>query len=118
MTEKEFHKLRFPIGEFKKPEHITQEHLNEWIASIESLPQRLESITKDLNDKELNYKYRPNGWTIKQVVHHCADSHINSIIRFKLALTEHRPTIRPYYEDRFAQLIGKCSATHCRSNTV
>ena len=57
-----------------------------------------------MSEVELNYKYRPEGWTIKQVVHHCADSHINSITRFKLALTEHRPTIRPYFEDRFAKL--------------
>ena len=105
MTEKEFYKLRFPIGEFEKPEKIIQQHLTEWISSIESLPNRIESITKHLSDKELNYKYRPNGWTIKQVVHHCADSHMNSIIRFKLALTEKSPTIRPYYEDRFAKLI-------------
>ncbi|WP_282044261.1 YfiT family bacillithiol transferase [Winogradskyella flava] len=105
MTEQELYKLTFPIGEFEKPQHITQEHLREWIASIESLPERIESVTKHLNDKELNYKYRPAGWTIKQVVHHCADSHINSIVRFKLALTEDAPTIRPYFEDRFAKLI-------------
>lgn len=105
MTEKEFHKLRFPIGEFQKPENITKAHLNEWISSIESLPQRIESITKNLNNDELNYLYRPNGWSIRQVVHHCADSHINSIIRFKLAITENRPTIRPYFEDRFAKLV-------------
>ncbi|WP_111685448.1 YfiT family bacillithiol transferase [Winogradskyella tangerina] len=105
MTEKEFYKLRFPVGEFTKPDKITADHLNEWISSIESLPARIESITKDLTDDQLKYKYRPNGWTIKQVVHHCADSHMNSIIRFKLALTEKTPTIRPYYEDRFAKLI-------------
>ena len=105
MTEQEFYNLRFPIGEFEKPEEITPEHLKTWIASIESLPGRIESITKDLSDEELNYKYRPNGWSIRQVVHHCADSHINSITRFKLALTEKRPTIRPYHEDRFAKLI-------------
>ncbi|WP_299521583.1 YfiT family bacillithiol transferase [Winogradskyella sp.] len=105
MTEQEFHKLRFSIGEFTKPETITQEHLREWITTIESFPERIESVTKQLNAKELNYKYRPNGWTIKQVAHHCADSHMNSIIRFKLSLTENRPTIRPYYEDRFAKLI-------------
>ena len=104
MTESNLYKLRFPIGEFKKPEVITKQHIKEWIASIEALPQSIISITKDLSEKELNYKYRPNGWTIKQVVHHCADSHINSLIRFKLALTEHTPTIRPYFEDRFAEL--------------
>ncbi|MEO1032370.1 MAG: YfiT family bacillithiol transferase [Bacteroidota bacterium] len=105
MTEQEFHKLRFPIGEFEKPEQITQQHIDQWIAAIESLPNRMAFITQDLSDSELNFKYRPNGWTIKQVVHHCADSHMNSIIRFKLALTENRPTIRPYFEDRFAKLV-------------
>lgn len=105
MTKQELYKLRFPIGEFKAPEHITQQHLNDWITSIETLPHRIETITKNLSDKELNYKYRPDGWTIRQVVHHCADSHINSIVRFKLAITEDTPTIRPYFEDRFAELI-------------
>ena len=105
MTEKEFYQLRFPIGEFTKPDVIDQSQLDQWITSIESLPARIESVTKGLSENELNYKYRPNGWTIKQVVHHCADSHMNSIIRFKLALTEKSPTIRPYFEDRFAKLI-------------
>ncbi|WP_400080796.1 YfiT family bacillithiol transferase [Winogradskyella sp. R77965] len=105
MTEQSLYKLRFPIGEFKKPDVITEHHINEWITSIETLPQSIISITKDLSEEELNYKYRPDGWTIKQVVHHCADSHINSILRFKLALTEDTPTIRPYFEDRFAKLI-------------
>ncbi|MCT4630949.1 YfiT family bacillithiol transferase [Winogradskyella sp.] len=105
MTEQELYKLKFPIGEFNKPEHITQKHISEWIKTIESLPKRIEEITKELSDKELNYKYRPNGWTIRQVVHHCADSHINSIVRFKLAITEDTPTIRPYFEDRFAKLV-------------
>ena len=59
----------------------------------------------DLSTEALQWTYRPKGWTIKQVVHHCSDSHMNSIIRFKLALTEDSPTIRPYYEDRWANLI-------------
>jgi hypothetical protein len=69
------------------------------------LPHSIDSITKNLNEDELNYKYRPEGWSIKQVAHHCADSQINSIIRFKLALPEEKPRIRPYFEDRFAKLI-------------
>lgn len=105
MTEQDLYKLRFPIGEFEKPLHIRRQHLDQWINSIETLPKRIVSITKDLSEEELNYKYRPDGWTIKQVIHHCADSHINSIVRFKLALTEDTPTIRPYFEDRFAKLI-------------
>ncbi|MBL87053.1 MAG: metal-dependent hydrolase [Winogradskyella sp.] len=105
MNEQELYKLRFPIGQFEKPKQITKDLINGWISTIENFPQNVENITKNLSEVELNYNYRPNGWTIKQVVHHCADSHINSIIRFKLALTEDTPTIRPYFEDRFAKLI-------------
>lgn len=104
MTEQDLYRLKYPIGEFIKPELISTPQINQWIASIEALPQSIISITKDLNEEALNYKYRPNGWTIKQVVHHCADSHINSILRFKLTLTENTPTIKPYFEDRFAEL--------------
>ncbi|MCA0133775.1 YfiT family bacillithiol transferase [Winogradskyella alexanderae] len=104
MTEQEFHNLRFPIGECQIPEAITSNHINGWINDIVELPDALVHITENLSETALNYKYRPKGWTIKQVIHHCADSHMNSLIRFKLALTEHRPTIRPYFEDRFAKL--------------
>lgn len=104
MKEEELYKLKFPVGEFKKPETITKEHIEAWINSIETLPESIISITKNRSETELNYKYRPNGWTIKQVVHHCADSHINSLLRFKLTLTEKEPIIRPYFEDRFAEL--------------
>ncbi len=105
MKEKELYSLRYPIGNFEKPDRITQDHLKDWISTLENFPQNVENKIKGLSETELNYKYRPNGWTIKQVVHHCADSHINSIMRFKLALTEDTPTIRPYFEDRFAKLI-------------
>ncbi|WP_179345489.1 YfiT family bacillithiol transferase [Winogradskyella ursingii] len=104
MNEKDLYKLKFPIGEFKKPKEIRPEDINIWISSIEAFPNAIKEVTEGLNETELNYKYRPNGWTIKQVVHHCADSHTNSLIRFKLALTEDRPTIKPYFEDRWAKL--------------
>lgn len=105
MTDQELYQLKFPIGEFNKPEHITKEQLEEWISVIEEFPERIKAITETLSEEELGYKYRPKGWTIRQVVHHCADSHINSIVRFKLAKTEDKPTIRPYFEDRFARLV-------------
>lgn len=105
MSTEELEQLKFPIGEFIKPEIISEKHLNDWIATIEAFPSTLKSITDNLAIEELNYRYRPEGWTIKQVVHHCADSHMNSIIRFKLALTEDTPTIRPYFENRWANLI-------------
>ncbi|WP_296382284.1 YfiT family bacillithiol transferase [Winogradskyella sp.] len=104
MTEQNLNQLKFPIGEFEKPKQITSQHIENWIKDIEALPESIKAVTKSLSEQELNFKYRPGGWTIKQVVHHCADSHINSIIRFKLALTENTPTIRPYFEDRFAKL--------------
>ena len=96
--------LKFPIGEFKAPDVITKEILESWIQDFELFPKRIEELIKGLNAEQLNWKYRPNGWDINQVVHHCADSHLNSLMRFKLALTEEHPTIRPYYEDRWALL--------------
>ncbi|MDG5493112.1 YfiT family bacillithiol transferase [Psychroserpens sp. SPM9] len=105
MDTKEIEKLKYPIGTFQNPKHISSEHINTWIAAIEQFPNAVESITKDLNPEQLQWQYRPDGWTIKQVVHHCADSHMNSIIRFKLALTEDAPTIKPYEENLWANLI-------------
>ena len=105
MTSETLDKLRFPIGEFQKPEIITSHMITNWISDIERFPAEIEKLTNQLTKDELYWTYRPEGWTIKQVVHHCADSHMNSIIRFKLALTEDSPTIRPYYEDRWANLI-------------
>lgn len=105
MTTKKLEQLKYPIGNFTKPEKITKSQIKNWIADIESFPNSVEALTKTLSKTELNYIYRPKGWTIAQVVHHCADSHINSITRFKLALTETSPTIRPYFEDRWAKLV-------------
>jgi hypothetical protein len=97
-------KLRFPIGEFQKPETISQNDLENWITAIETFPKKIKTLTENLSTAQLNWIYRPSGWSIKQVVHHCADSHMNSFIRFKLALTEDVPTIKPYEEDRWAAL--------------
>lgn len=97
--------LKFPIGEFEMPKEISAPQLKNWIIEIEQLPEKLEAITSSISVEELNYLYRPNGWSIKQVIHHLADSHINSFIRFKLALTEETPTIRPYQEHLWAELI-------------
>lgn len=96
--------LRYPVGKFHTPEQITNSDLEGWISDIETFPARLKELTQDLKKEALGWRYRPGGWSIKQVVHHCADSHMNSQIRFKLALTEDTPTIRPYYEDRWAEL--------------
>ena len=97
--------LKYPIGTFSVPQSITAEAISDWISDIQEFPKTMVSLVENLSAKELNIPYRPEGWNIKQVVHHCADSHMNSIIRFKLALTEDSPTIRPYYEDRWATLV-------------
>ena len=96
--------LRFPIGKFSKPDSFTAKAISSWIDDIESFPTRLSETVQPLSLEQWQWKYRPNGWTIHQVVHHCADSHMNSLIRFKLALTEDHPTIKPYIESKWAEL--------------
>jgi len=96
--------LRFPIGKFKKINGITPEKRAEFITVIRELPEKLARAIEGLTDERLDTPYRPEGWTVRQTVHHIADSHINSLCRFKLALTEENPTIRPYFEDRWAEL--------------
>ncbi|ESU29881.1 metal-dependent hydrolase [Flavobacterium limnosediminis JC2902] len=97
-------KLKFPIGRFTCPEEITPEHLKIWKITIREFPQELKKTVENLSITELNWKYRPDGWCIKQVVHHLADSHMNALIRVKLALTEDAPVIRPYEEALWAEL--------------
>lgn len=104
MNEQELEQLKYPIGRFKKPENFSQKFLENCISIIENFPEKLKKEVENLTDNQLDTTYRENGWTIRQVIHHCADSHINSILRFKLALTEEKPTIKPYFEDRFAEL--------------
>ncbi|MEM0992993.1 MAG: YfiT family bacillithiol transferase [Bacteroidota bacterium] len=96
--------LRYPIGKYKAPTTITATHIETWINEIKALPDRLAATISQLTAAQLNTPYRPAGWTIRQVVHHLPDSHMNAYIRFNLALTEENPTIRPYYEDRWAAL--------------
>jgi hypothetical protein len=104
MIEMDADKMKFPIGLFEKPKEITDKILKQWIAEIEFFPYRLKNEVNHLSDAQLDTAYRPDGWTIRQVVHHCADSHMNSLIRFKLTLTEQQPTVKPYYEERWAEL--------------
>lgn len=96
--------LRYPIGKLQVPKDVSQEQIEKWIVIIESFPATIRELTENLSAEELEWKYRPDGWTIRQVVHHCADSHINSLMRFKLTLTEDVPTIKTYYEDKWAEL--------------
>jgi hypothetical protein len=96
--------LKFPIGKFEKPDVITSKMITQYISDIEMFPSKLRAETEHLSDEQLNTVYRPDGWTIRQVINHCADSHMNSLVRFKLALTEDKPIIKPYFEDRWAEL--------------
>ena len=96
--------LKYPIGKFQRPQRITPETIGRWIDEIEHLPHQIRQAVKGLNDNQLNTSYRPGGWTIRQVVHHLPDSHMNSYIRFRWALTEENPVIKTYHEDRWAEL--------------
>ena len=95
--------LRFPIGKFDKST-IDPSRRAEYIRVIADLPGNVKAAVDGLTEDQLDTPYRPGGWTVRQTVHHIADSHINSYCLFKLALTEDTPTIRPYYEDRWADL--------------
>lgn len=97
--------LRYPIGRFKAPEHVSADDRARWIDEIAQLPLLLHGAVEDLSDGQLETPYRPGGWTIRQVVHHLADSHMNAYIRFRLALTEDTPTIKPYDESAWAELV-------------
>ena len=96
--------LRYPIGKFKFEGPATPEQREELLSQIEQAPSRLRAAVKGLSDQQLDTPYRPEGWTVRQVAHHVPDSHLNAYVRYKLALTEDEPTIKPYAEDRWARL--------------
>jgi hypothetical protein len=102
--ERDIEKLKYPIGKFQTPIPMDKIQIENWIKVIEEFPKKLNNEVKDLTEIALKKQYRPDGWTIKQVVNHCADSHMNSFVRFKLALTENTPTIKPYFENLWAEL--------------
>ncbi|MFI1745848.1 YfiT family bacillithiol transferase [Thalassobellus sediminis] len=105
MTEKELQLLKYPIGQFDCPTNISKEHIASWISILEHFPDKLENLVKDLTNEQLDTVYRPGGWAIRQVVHHLSDSHHHSYTRFKWALTEGKPVIKAYHEERWAELI-------------
>jgi len=95
---------RYPIGKFHFDGPLSEAQRSSFIHDIEQAPAAMRAALKDLSPEQLDTPYREGGWTIKQVVHHVPDSHMNAYVRFKLALTEDEPTIKPYAEDRWAEL--------------
>lgn len=95
---------KYPIGLFDEPESITDIQVDEFIKIIKEFPSKLKTLTEDFSDEQLDTPYREKGWTVRQLVNHLADSHANAFIRFKLALTEENPVIKPYQEAKWAEL--------------
>jgi uncharacterized damage-inducible protein DinB len=96
--------LRYPIGKFSSDSEVTREKRKVWIRQIADTPKDLRAAVDGLSKEQLLTPYRPDGWTVCQVVHHVADSHLNSYIRFRLGLTEDRPLIKTYDQDKWANL--------------
>jgi hypothetical protein len=96
---------RYPIGKFQAPAApLSPDERARLVTEIEEAPARLREAVQGLSEAQLNTPYRPGGWTLRQVVHHVPDSHMNAYIRFRMALTEEQPTIKPYEEARWAEL--------------
>jgi uncharacterized damage-inducible protein DinB len=96
--------LRYPIGNFNPAKEVTPELRKKFIQTIEELPVIFREAIENLTDEQLDTPYRPEGWTVRQLVHHVADSHMNSFCRFKLGMTEETPTIKPYEEALWAEM--------------
>ena len=86
--------LRYPIGHFQMPDNFSKENINYWIKDIQDAPAQYRALVAGWTDEQLDTPYRPEGWTVRQLIHHVADSHMNSYIRFKWTLTEYEPTIK------------------------
>ncbi len=103
MNDQDLNALRYPTGKFQKPDTYTADLRNKYVQRLRELPGLLRQTTHNLTKEQLDTPYRTEGWTTRQIVHHLADSHINSFARFKLALTEDHPTIKTYDQDKWAQ---------------
>jgi len=103
MDKDQLDKLRYPTGKFKLPEICDETFRKQCITALKELPDLIFETTKGLSEEQLDTPYRQDGWNSKQIVHHLADSHMNSFIRFKLALNEDNPTIKPYEEAEWAK---------------
>ncbi|HYV94248.1 MAG TPA: putative metal-dependent hydrolase [Chitinophagales bacterium] len=106
VTEEPSHidKLRYPVGIFEYGKNYSREETQNHISKIEDFPARLKKLVTGMNDEQLDTPYRSGGWTTRQVIHHLPDSHMNAYIRFRLAITENKPTIKPYNEKAWADL--------------
>lgn len=104
MMERDIEKLQYPVGRFTLPTEVSDEEIKQAIVRISLFPSRIMETVRQIKPDQLDTPYRPGGWTIRQVVHHCADSHMNAVIRFKLALTEDAPVIKPYDQTAWAEL--------------
>jgi uncharacterized damage-inducible protein DinB len=102
--------LRYPVGPYRKPVSISAAEREGFIGEIAGTPGRLRAAVRGLTDSQLDTVYREGGWTVRQVVHHLPDSHLNAYVRFKLALTEEQPLIRTYEESLWAGLPEAKSA--------
>ena len=96
--------LRYPVGTFSFPNAVSAGDRLTFVGRIAETPANLRAAIAGLSEEQLDTPYRPGGWTVRQVVHHVADSHLNSYVRFRLALTEDQPTVKPYHEDRWEEL--------------
>ena len=106
----ELENLRYPIGHFKCPAEISTDDITRWIDILDKLPENLTNLVKDFSDEQLETPYRDGGWTVKQVIHHLADSHHHSYTRFKWALTENSPLIKAYEEKDWSELLDAKNA--------
>tara|TARA_R110002126_G_scaffold67779_1_gene171524 strand:+ start:951 stop:1487 length:537 start_codon:yes stop_codon:yes gene_type:complete len=106
----ELEKLKYPIGHFECPKDISKDDIEIWIKVLETLPERLSNLVNNFSEDQLNTPYRKDGWTVRQVIHHMADSHHHSYTRFKWALTENRPLIKVYEEKKWSELIDARTA--------
>ena len=100
---------RYPIGTFEMPAHVTPARRQQAIDEIAATPVKMRAAAKGLSESQLDTPYREGGWTVRQVVHHVPDSHLNAYVRLKLALTEDKPTIKPYDEAAWAELADSKS---------
>lgn len=111
--------LKYPIGRFKFPQPYDEVNIDSHVAVIKTLPIRLGEAVKELSEQQLDTPYRDGGWTIRQVVHHLADSHINSYCRFKLAMSENNPEIKTYREELWAEFAdGKSGPVNLSLNLL